>query len=42
MAKKIFKYPMKTIDFQVIQIPQNAEILTIQAQHETPCIWAIV
>ncbi len=42
MSKKIFKYPLETTDIQRIEMPQGAEILCIQTQNETPCIWALV
>lgn len=38
----IFKYPIAVADFQVIQMPQDAQILTVQMQHEIPCLWARV
>ncbi len=41
--KTIYKYPIEIItDTFTIAIPIDAEILTIQMQYETPCIWAIV
>lgn len=42
MNKKIYKYPLKVADKQVIKLPVGAEILTVQTQNETPCIWALV
>jgi hypothetical protein len=40
--RKIFKYKLETKGIQEIEMPQGAEILCIQNQFETPCIWAIV
>lgn len=42
MSKKIFKYQLETKDIQQVEMPQGAEILCIQTQNETPCIWALV
>ncbi len=40
--RKIFKYPLKVEDVQMIEMPKGAAILTVQAQQEIPCIWAEV
>jgi len=40
--KKIFKYPLKTTDTQEIIIPRESEILCVQTQNDTPCLWALV
>ena len=42
MSKKIFKYKLRTIDVQQLEMPHGAEILCIQTQNEIPCIWALV
>lgn len=42
MNKTIWKFELKTTDNQTIEMPANAEILTVQTQHEVPCIWALV
>ena len=39
---KIFKYPLKIIDEQVLELPVDAKILTLQAQNDLPFIWATV
>lgn len=36
-----FRIPKITDDFG-IEMPFGAKILTVQTQHELPCIWAIV
>jgi hypothetical protein len=40
--KTIYKYELKMKDFQHLLLPAEAEILTVQAQGNTPCIWAKV
>jgi len=42
MEKSIWKLQLLTTDFQTIEMPADAEILTVQAQNEEPCIWALV
>ncbi|MCB0515180.1 MAG: hypothetical protein KDD49_03845 [Bacteroidetes bacterium] len=42
MPKKIFKYQLQTTRIQQVEMPQDAEILCIQTQNETPCLWALV
>lgn len=42
MSKSIWKFPLDTTDYQKVLMPKNAQILSIQAQNEIPCIWAIV
>ena len=42
MSKSIWKFPLETTDIQQIEMPADAEILTIQTQDEIPCIWALV
>lgn len=38
----IYKYQLETTDEQLIEMPIGAEILTVQTQNGTPCIWAKV
>lgn len=40
--KTIYKYSFSTADEVEITMPLGAEILTVQTQNETPCIWALV
>lgn len=40
--KTIHKHPIQTTDCQTIEIPFWCNLLTVQAQHGTPCIWAEV
>lgn len=39
---KIFKYPLRVDDRQTVQLPKGAELLTVQVQHGSPCLWALV
>ena len=38
--KSIWKFALKVIDEQLIEMPVDAEILDIQVQNGTPCLWA--
>jgi hypothetical protein len=40
--KTIYKYPFEIKDDFVIEMTEDAEILTVQTQKELPCIWVIV
>lgn len=40
--KTIYKYPLEAEDWQAIKMPRGAEILAVQTQGETPCLWALV
>lgn len=41
--KSIYKFPIKRVtDVVQIEMPVGAQVLCVQVQHETPCIWAIV
>jgi hypothetical protein len=42
MKKVIWKFTLETTDNQVIEMPIGAEILTVQMQGSTPCLWALV
>jgi hypothetical protein len=39
---RIFKYPLRVDDRQTVQLPKGAELLTVQTQHGSPCLWALV
>lgn len=41
MSKKILKYSLRTCGLQFIEMPQDAQILCIQTQHQIPCLWVI-
>ena len=38
----IGKFPLSMEDVQQIEMPEGAEILTVQLQRGTPCIWALI
>lgn len=40
--KAIYKYPFDIQGEINIEMPKDAQILSIQVQHEIPCIWALV
>jgi|SRR5579863_6952976 len=40
--KKIFKYPLKMMDDQIISMPEQREILDVQVQEGVIMIWAMV
>jgi hypothetical protein len=39
---RIYKYPITVTDEQTVQMPLDAKILTVQVQHGSPQLWAIV
>ena len=41
MEKQIWKFEITTNKF-TLEMPKWAKILSVQAQGETPCIWALV
>ncbi len=40
--KTIWKFPLEVTDEQTVQIPNGAQLLSVQTQHATPCLWALV
>ena len=40
--KTIWKYKLEVVDNQIIPMPKDAQILTVQTQNGTPNIWALV
>jgi len=42
MNKEIWKFELETTDHQILKMPLGAEILTVQMQNDTPCLWALV
>ena len=42
MSRKIYKYPVGIKGSQGVMMPVGAEILTVQVQNGTPCLWALV
>lgn len=42
MNSRIYKYPLNAITEQNITMPAKSEILTVQVQGDTLCLWALV
>jgi uncharacterized phage-associated protein len=42
MNHRIFKYTLKETDQQKLDLPIGAKLLSVQAQNEAICIWALV
>jgi len=40
--KRVFKYPLKALEKQIVAIPLGAQILCAQVQHGNICLWAFV
>lgn len=40
--KTIYKYTLEVVSQQTIYLPEGAKILTVQAQHGKPCLWALI
>jgi hypothetical protein len=40
--KTIWKFQFEVDDNVSIEMPIDAEILTVDTQHEIPCLWALV
>ena len=38
----IWEYPLVVTDAQVLTIPKGAQIVAVQVQGNSPCLWAIV
>jgi len=40
--KTIYKYPLPIDNLAEVRMPQGAVVLSIQCQHDKPCLWALV
>lgn len=40
--KTIWKFTLELIDAQLIAMPAGSQLLTVQLQGDTPCLWALV
>lgn len=40
--KVIYKYPLEITDNQVIELPKDSGVLTVQMQNNQLCLWALV
>lgn len=41
-GKAVYKYRLKLVDITEVDMPDGAEILCCQMQHDTICLWALV
>jgi len=41
-VKTIWKFPLAVADYQLVAMPRGAEVLAVQTQNGTACIWAKV
>lgn len=40
--KTIWKFSLEMTDDQLVEMPKGAMVLSVQTQHEKPCLWALV
>ena len=40
--KAIWKFPLKTVEAQSVEMPLDAKILSVQSQFEEPMMWCLV
>ena len=40
--KTIWKFPLEVTDEQTVQVPEGAQLLSVQTQYGKPCLWALV
>jgi hypothetical protein len=40
--RTIFKYRLKLVGSQTIEMPHDAEFLSVQLQNEKICVWALI
>ena len=40
--RSVFKYPLDVVDEQIVVMPHGAEVLAVNRQGDTICVWAIV
>jgi hypothetical protein len=41
-VKAIWKFPLQKADLQRVEMPESAEVLTVQVQGDQICLWAYV
>lgn len=39
---RIWKYPLQVTDEQAVPMPIGSQLMTVQMQNGTPCLWALV
>jgi hypothetical protein len=42
VTRSIWQFPFKTDDIVRIEMPEGTEVLSVQVQNSTPCMWALV
>ena len=42
MGTQVWKYELEVVDTQWLELPRGANILSVDVQHGTPCLWAQV
>lgn len=42
MIRAVWKYPLRRVSRQVVEMPQGAQILDVQQQGAQLCLWALV
>ncbi len=42
MKREIWKYKLGVINSQIIVMPSDAQLLSVQVQNDQPCLWALV
>jgi len=40
--KTVWKYELKVINEQTFNLPVGAQLLTVQVQYDTPCLWVLL
>lgn len=40
--KRVYKYPLRVNDRQIVKLPKCAEILSVQIQRGDICLWALI
>ena len=40
--KRVYKYDIDVLDNFVLELPEDAQILTVQMQYGSPVIWALI
>lgn len=40
--RKIWKYPLNTVDEQIVRLPKGAILLTVATIHDNVCMYALV
>ena len=38
----VYKFELPTDDYFSVDIPEDAKVLTVQTQHQKPCMWVLL